>query len=96
MARVLSVQVTPDELASLFEALDVWSKIGDGRMTSQALLARRRQSHAFPGGLSDIIRHVNAAGYHVATTHAITMPDGSVPHWDGKDVRIGDVVIWSL
>ena len=75
--------------------MGIWDKISDGRFTSEALLIRRRDSHGFPGGLSDIVRHSNGAGYHVATSHAITMPDGSVPHWDGKDVHIGDIVIWS-
>ena len=96
MAKTSTVEVAPDELAALFEALAIWSKIGDGRFASQPLLARRRPSHGFPGGLSDIIRHTNQAGYHVAVTHAITMPDGSVPRWDGKDLHIGDIVIWSL
>ena len=95
MARRLSVQVTPDELADLFAALDIWEKIRQGRLSSEPLLARRKDSHGFPGGSSDIIRHANEAGYHVATSHAITMPGGSVPHWDGKDVHLGDIVIWA-
>jgi hypothetical protein len=96
MAKIPSVQVTPDELAALFQALAIWEKIGDERFTSLPLLGRRRPSHGFPGGASDIVRHSNQAGYHVATTHAITMPDGSVPHWDAKDLHIGDIVIWAL
>jgi len=79
----------------LFEALDVWSKIQDGRLSSTPIQRARVPSWAHPGGTSDIVRHVNGAGFQVATTHRIQMPDGSIPHWHAKDIHIGDIVIWS-
>ena len=75
-------------------ALGLWDKIRDTRISSEPIVKQQRPSHGYPGGVSDIVRHRNRLGYHVATTHRITMPDGSVPHWDCKDLRVGDVILW--
>lgn len=47
-----------------------------------------------PGGVSDIIRHRNREGYQVATSHRLTGSDGAVLHQHGKDLHIGDIVMW--
>ena len=94
MAPPPTIAVSKDELDALFEALDIWPKIHDGRLTSEAIVDARLPSWDYPGGVSDIIRHRNAAGYQVATSHRIMDKAGSVPHWDGKDIHIGDIVIW--
>lgn len=72
----------------------MWDKIEDGRLASATIPARRRPSWDYQSGVSDIVRHLNSLGYHVATTHRITMPDGSTPHWDAKDIHIGHVVLF--
>ncbi len=96
MPRSPTLQVAAAELAALFEALEVWAKIRDGRFTTAPVLRARRPSTSITGGFSDILRHATAIGYHVATTHRITAADGSIVHWDAKDLRIGEVVIWRL
>jgi hypothetical protein len=94
MARPPTIEVRAEELESLFDALEIWSKIRDGRLTTSAVPEKTRPSWAYASGSSEIVRHENSTGYHVATTHRITAPDGSVPHWDAKDLHIGDIVIW--
>lgn len=89
-----TIQVTPSELEELFIALKLWHKINGAHLTTEPIPERALPSHGYPAGTSDIIQHRNAAGYHVATTHRITMPDGSIPHWDEKDIHIGEIVIW--
>lgn len=41
------------------------------------------------------MRHKNRFGYQYATSHRIIADDGTVPHWHGKDIHIGDIVILS-
>ncbi len=95
MAKPPTIEVSPEELDALFDALAIWSKIQDGRLTTEPIPERRRPSWRFPDGVSDIIRHKNSTDYQVATTHRITLPDGSVEHRDAKDIHIGDIVIWT-
>jgi hypothetical protein len=94
MASTPSVELTGAELDALFHALDIWSKIRDVRLTSTEVVRAKRPSRSYPDGVSDIVKHINRAGYHVATTHRITLADGSLPHGHAKDLRVGDIVIW--
>ena len=77
----------------MFEALGILFKIRDGRLTDEPIPERRLPSRRHPGGISDIVRHRNSAYYQVGTTHRITAADGSILHWHGKDIHIGDIVI---
>jgi hypothetical protein len=95
MAKPPTVRVSQDELDRLFVALHVWDKITDGHLASVAIPARRRPSWDYPTGVSDIVRQINGFGLQVATTHRITMPDGSTPRWDAKDIRLGDVILFA-
>jgi hypothetical protein len=96
MARPPTFPLAREEFDSLFDILGIWAKIRDGRLTDEPILARRLPARDYPGGFSDIIRHRNTAGFQVATSHRITAADDSVPHWHGKDIHIGDIVIRSL
>jgi hypothetical protein len=95
MARPPTIQVDKAELEALFIALDLWSKIRAGILASEAIPRARLPSHDFPGGMSDILRHKNTAGYQIATTHRIIARDGSVSHWDAKDIHVGSIVIFA-
>ena len=95
MARPPSLKVHPEELDALFDALEIWAKINDGRLTIEPILTARLPSRDYAGGVSDIVRHRNEFGYQCATTHRMTAVDSSVPHWHGKDIHIGDIVIWA-
>ncbi len=94
MAKPSTIEVSSAELEAIFRALDMWFKINDGRLTTAPIPGKTRPSWNYPSGLSEILRHENTAGYHVATTHRITSADGSIPHWDARDLHIGDTVIW--
>ena len=96
MSTLPTIAVPLNELESLFDALGLRDKILDGRIASQAIPAARRPSQPpkYPGGISDIVRHSNALGYQVATSHRITMPDGTIPHSHPKDLHIGEIVIY--
>jgi hypothetical protein len=85
-----TVELSAHELDALFDALDIWSKIRDGRVASHHVARARAPSRAYPDGVSDIVKHTNAAGFHIATSHRITLADGSTPHWHGKDLRRGE------
>lgn len=87
--------VSQAELDELFASLNIWDKIGEGRLSDDCILAARRPSWDYENGVSDIVRHHNALGYHVATSHRITMPDGTAPHWDAKDLRVGEVIVYA-
>jgi hypothetical protein len=95
MAKLPTTEILPQELEAVFQALEVWQKITDGRLSDEVIVPTRVASWDFVGGVSEIVRHKNEAGYQVATTHRIVMPDGTTPHWDGKDIRLGDVILWA-
>ena len=81
----------------LFDALGLSDKILNGRIASQVILGARSSSRPpkYPGGISDIVRHFNALRYQVATSHRITMPNGTIPHSHPKDLHIGEIVIYA-
>jgi len=93
MSRPPRATVSQEELDSLFEALNIWDKIQNSLLTSEPIIEARLPSRDYIGGVSDIVRHKNLMGYQVATSHRITADDGSIPHWHGKDLRIGDVLL---
>lgn len=95
MSKPHSTAVSQGELDDLFVALGLWDKIAGGRLTATFIPGARRPSWDYADGVSDIVRHGNSFGYQVATSHRITLPDGSTPHWDAKDLRVGDVVIFA-
>ncbi len=87
--------MTQSELDQLFDALGFWEKVRDGRFSSVDIPRARRPSYDPVGGTSEIVRHFNHLGYQVATSHRITMPNGDIPHWDSKDIRVGDIVVFA-
>jgi len=97
MSKLPTIAVPLNELESLFAALGLSDKILAGRITSHHIPSARRptRSPQFPRGVSDIVRHFNALGYQVATSHRITMPDGTFPHSHPKDLHIGEIVIYA-
>ena len=97
MSNLPTIAVPLRELEILFDALGLSDKILDGRIASQFILNARRPSRPpkYSGGTSDIIRHFNALGYQVATSHRITMPDGTIAHSHPKDLHIGEIAIYT-
>jgi hypothetical protein len=93
MAKPLSLEILPEELEELLKALEVWQKIRNGTLSTEPIIAIQTPSRAHSGGTSQIVQHRNVLGYHSLTTHRILMPDGTTPHWHGKDIRFGDVLL---
>lgn len=94
MAKPVSVELSKDEFDKLFLSLEIAQKVADGRLTAVPIVRASRPSWAHAGGTSEIVRHRNQLGFQVATSHRIIMPDASVPHSHGKDLHIGDIVLW--
>jgi len=83
-----AVLLPKEDLIAIFEALQVLEKIRSGTLSDDPLSAA--PSKAIVGGLSYIIKRRNAAGLHVATTHALHNAAGKrTRHWHGKDILIG-------
>ena len=55
----------------LAESIGLLDKIRRGELSDLPILGARRPAHGFKG-ISDIVRHSNAYGYQVATTHRLT------------------------
>ena len=81
-------------MAALFDGLDIWDKIHDGRLNSEEIPHIRIPSHAWPNAASVILRHHNSAGLQVATTHRIYFPNDDTPYWSEKDLLVGDIVLF--
>jgi hypothetical protein len=96
MVKLLTTQILPEEMEVLFQALDLWRKIDDGRLTSDPIPKSRVPSWHYSPGISEIVRHRNNAGFHIATTHRVVMLDGSIPHWDAKDIHIGEITLYRI
>ena len=95
MAKPPRVEVSKQELDELFQALGIWVKIFDRRLSAESIPSKSAPSWRFDGGISEFIRHRNPLRLQVATTHRITTPDGGIPHWHAKDIHLSGVVIWA-
>jgi hypothetical protein len=94
MAKFPTAEVTLAEMNALFDALGIPSKVRDGRWTVVPIERTRGAGRGrYIGGVSHIVYLYNELGFHVATAHRITMPDGSVPPWHGKGVLVGACTI---
>ena len=93
MVRPLTVFVDRDEIKSLFEALDLWDKIKSSQFNITPSTTKPSPSSHWPAGRSIYLKHHNALGLHVCTTHQVIDRDGHVVHWDETDVLVGEVRI---
>lgn len=89
MPYIQTTEVSAECLDSMFNKFDIWSKIKNGHLRSETL--PEVPAKAFPDATSVIIKHFDANGKHIATTHCIKDCKGSILHWDAKDLRINDV-----
>lgn len=92
MARIPTAEVSLEVLNYLFDELDIWTKIQNGRLTSEPKPGSHTPSYVWRNATSMIIKHSQPDGKHVATTHCIKHDDsGDVLHWDAKDLIVGEV-----
>ena len=96
MRKKPTAQVSRELLDSLFEEFDLWNKIRDGRLTSFPLPRKDVPSRLWPGALSRIVKHNLPSGKHLATTHRVEAPDGTILHEDAKDFHLQEVCLWRL
>ena len=95
MSRIPTAGVPIVILNRLFDEFDIWTKIQDGRLTSECVSPT--PSLAWSNATSLIIKHFLPDGKHVITTHCIKdNASGKVLHWDAKDIKLGDVRLWKI
>lgn len=96
MPRKPTAQISKELLESLFDEFGLWSKMQDGRLISLPLPRKDVPSHQWPGAISRIVKHSFPNGRHIATTHRIETPDGTILHEDAKDFHMQEVCLWRL
>ncbi len=98
MPKPPRLQLDKSELEELFLALQVWDKVGDGRLVASVVAKKTAPARNpnYSGGLSQIVRLLAPSGFAVGTTHRVILQDGSIPHWCAHDLRIGDIILWTL
>ena len=92
MPKIPNIQIPFTALEQLFNKLDIWSKINDGRLNSRVVYHTPSKKYSNP--TSEIIKHFTSDGKHVATTHRIRDKTGEVLHWDAKDVKYKGFRYW--
>lgn len=93
MPRTVTNQVSRQTLKSIYRKFDIWRKIKTGELTSEP--TKPEPSNNWPEGTAAIIKHLDAHGKHVATTHRVeNTTTGKIYHWDAKDIRIGGICYW--
>ena len=92
MLRFRTVVVDIGTVRARFREVGAWECIKSGRWTSIVLAHKEAPSHAYPSCVSQILKHFDASGRHVATTHRIVdRASGHIHHWDEKDIVVGCV-----
>ena len=87
-----AVQIPRPSIDAIFQALDVLEKIDRRELHTREIKHTPATSPRFPGGISCLGIHTRPGdNQHVATTHFIRMPDGTMPHRHGKDILLGSV-----
>jgi hypothetical protein len=89
-----TVQVTLDFLECMFRELGIWENINNKYLKSK--IVKKDPARDYPNSTSEIIKHFKPSGKHVATTHRIRDNQGSVLHWDAKDLRVADIKLWRV
>lgn len=92
MPRRITAEVSREVLNYLFDELHIWKKIHNGRLTSKPIDCI--PSYAWPNATAMIIKHFLPNGKHIATTHCVRDDSSHVFHWDAKDLRLHDVLLW--
>ncbi len=93
MVKPTTALVDREELRQLFDALELWAKIHDGRLDTVEIIGTAAPSKSWPNATSHLLKHRNASGGHACTTHRIVDPVEGCVHWDESDIKMGDVTI---
>lgn len=97
MPRIPTREVSRECLDALFEERGVWARISEGSLTTEPLERKALPARNYPNSTSEIVKHYTLDGEHIATTHRIVdNADGSIHHWDAKDIVIGGERLYRL
>lgn len=93
MPRFPTRKVSQERMDALFAERGVWARIHDGQLTSEPIAKATAPSRTYPNAVSQIIKHRDADGNHLVTTHRIISDDDDeqVHHWHGKDILIDGI-----
>jgi hypothetical protein len=92
MHRIATVEVSKEELESMYVKYEIWEKINNGELTIYPL--NPVTSTSYLNCTSQMLLHFTLTGKHIATTHRIREKNGRVVHWDAHDIRIEGVCYW--
>ena len=91
MPRIPTREMSREYLDALYEEYHIWSRISEGILTIEPIDEKSAPARSYPNSTSQIVKHRTPDGEHIATTHRIIdNADGSVHHWDSKDIVVGE------
>ena len=93
MSTKPTFKVSREALDAVFEDLDLWAKIRDGRLHTTIVSSKDSPSHHYPGAISRIAKHILPDGWHLCTTHRIEHPQSGILHEDAKDIHFLNVIL---
>lgn len=74
--------VSQQDKRRAFAELGIWIQIKQNALRQITVVSKQREN----GRVSQILKHFNADGSHIATTHRVLDVWGNVLHWDEKDL----------
>lgn len=87
MVAIPTYLVEPEIMAQLFSAFRLFERIESGELST---LVRKEEPAREPGWKKQILKHFDARGVHLCTTHRIIDDAGFTRHWDGACIYMGD------
>lgn len=97
MPKFPTRKVSRECMDALFEERGVWARIDDGSLTTEPIARKALPARNYSNSTSEIVKHRTLDGEHIATTHRIVdNADGSVHHWDAKDIVIDGERLYRL
>jgi hypothetical protein len=84
--------VSHQDIHDLFERNGIWGQIESGQLTTE-VLPRTSPSTSYINATSQMLKHRDASGLHVCTTHRIVdNVTQEALHWDEADIRLDGLV----
>jgi len=91
MTRPPTVKISREEIQALFIEYSIRQRIDRQELTNEPEVEKDAPARIAPGGVSRIVKHSDASGYHIATSHVIIDQSGEIVHRDAKDVLIAGI-----
>ena len=92
---MLTTEISYDDMQLLFAEFGIWSKIESSCLESEIIVRDPATNPNYQDCTSEIIKHFDTNGKHIATTHRIIKnSDNSIVHWDAKDILFDNIRIY--